>query len=213
MSSRARLILAIAGVLVVCVAFYFLFVRARQGELNEVRDEIAAEESRTVQLRSELARLQDLQDRAPELQAELAELRELVPQNHETANLIFQVKDAADDAGVDFVEIIPELPKAPPEGAPLAQVRMTIGGEGGYFALQDFIRRLYDLDRALRIDLMTMGAIEDPEATSTGIDLTMTVRIFYELPAATGTATEGGTTTTPTTTTTPAPEPAPATTP
>ena len=213
MTARTRLILAIVGVLVVCVAFYFVFVRARQNELKTVNQEIADENSRTVQLQSELARLQDLQDRAPELQAELAEIREQVPQNHETASFIFEVEEAADAAGVEFVQITPELPKAPPEGAPLAEVRIVVGGDGGYFALQDFVRRLYNLDRAVRIDLLTMAGVEDQETRDTTIDMDLTLRIFHELPAATGTATAGGTTAAPAPGTTPAPAPAPATTP
>lgn len=210
MSARARLILAIAGVVVICVAFFFLFVRARQNELSSINEEIAVEQNRTVQLQSELARLKELQSRAPELQAELAEIRQLVPQRDEVANFIFLVNQVADESGVDFVEIIPELPKPPPEGAPLAEVRLQIASEGGYFSLQDFVRRLYSLDRALRIDLFNMTAEEDTGTGTTGsgfkVNLLVTARIFFELPAATGTATTT-TGTAPATTTTPAPAP------
>jgi Tfp pilus assembly protein PilO len=216
MSTRARLILAIAAVLVVCVAFFFLFVRARMTELNTVREEIAAEEARTLQLQSELARLQDLRERAPELEAELAEIRQLVPQNHEVANFIFQVEEAAQASGVSFLEIGPELPKAPPEGAPLAEVRLLINAQGGYFSLQDFVRRLYSLDRAVRIDLFTLaGSSAEGGETGTStagfeIGLNITARMFFELPegAATGTTTAPGTTapgTVPVTTPAPAP--------
>ncbi|MGH2806717.1 MAG: type 4a pilus biogenesis protein PilO [Actinomycetota bacterium] len=212
MSTRARLILAIAAVVVLCVAFFFLFVRARMNELNTVREEIAAEENRTIQLQSELARLQDLQERAPELQAELAEIRQLVPQNHEVANFLFQIEDASNAAGVDFITITPELPKAPPEGAALAEVRLQIDASGGYFSLQDFVRRLYNLDRAVRIDLVTLtGSAEETgtgEAAGTTISLSITARMFFELPAAPGTAAPG-TTTPPAPGTTPAPTTAP----
>lgn len=188
MSQRSRLILAIVGAVLLCLAIYFLLVRSRQGELQTVNQSIEAEEARTAQLQVELARLRDLQKRAPELQAELDEFRSLVPSNHETANLIYLIDQAAKESGVRFANITPELPKAPPEGAPLAEVRMAIGGEGGYFAIQDFIRRLYDLDRALRIDNLTMAATEDAE-TGTSIQLTLTARVFFDLPAATGAAT------------------------
>jgi Tfp pilus assembly protein PilO len=207
MSTRARLILAIAAALVVCVAFFFLFVRARQNELATVNEEIAAEETRTIQLRSELARLQDLQERAPELEAELAEIRQLVPQQHDIASFVFQIEEAAQSSGVAFVNIDPEIPKAPPEGAPLAEVRLVIQADGGYFALQDFVRRLYSLDRAVRIDLFNMVGQEDTSTEGPAgfsIDLDITARMFFELPesAATGTTTPG---TAPETAPTPAP--------
>jgi Tfp pilus assembly protein PilO len=207
------LILVIAAVLVLCAAFFFLFVRARMNELDTVRAEITAEENRTLQLQTELARLQDLKERAPELEAELAEIRQLVPQQHEVANFLFLVEEASNASGVDFVDIIPELPKAPPEGASLAEVRLQIRAQGGYFALQDFVRRVYALDRAVRIDVFALTAGSDTAATDTAgftIDLSITARMFFELPAAPGTATTGTTgTTVPPTTTTPAPTAAP----
>jgi Tfp pilus assembly protein PilO len=207
MSQRARLILVIVAGVLLCIAVYFLLVRSRQGELNELNDEIATETNRTAQLQAELDRLRDLQRRAPELQAELDRFRGLVPADHEIANLIVLIDEAAKESGVGFVDITPELPKAPPEGAALAEVRMTIGGTGGYFALQDFVRRLYDLDRALRIDNITMAGTEE-EAGGTSIDMTVTARVFFDVPAATGAATGA-----PPNTTAPAATPAPATTP
>ena len=203
MSVRARMIFTAVASVLVLVAFFFLFIKPRQSELGKVREEVEQEEARTVSLRSELRRLQALQENAPELEAELARFRELVPRNHEVPNFIFLVQEAADEAGVDFVNITPELPKTPPEGAPVAEVRATIGAGGGYFSVQDFLRRLYDLDRALRVDSVTMAG-EEEETGATTLTLDMVSRIFFEPPGgvagvatgtATGTATE--TTTTP----------------
>lgn len=189
MNQRARLILAIVGAVLLCLAVYFLLVRTRQGELNTVNESIAAEQARTTALQVELARLRDLQKQAPELQAQLDRFRALVPGNHEIPNLIYLIDEAADESGVDFATITPELPKPPLEAAPLAEVRMTIGGEGGYFAIQDFIRRLYNLDRALRIDNLTMSSTEGATAADTTIQLTATARVFFDLPGAPGAAT------------------------
>lgn len=209
MRERARLIIAGAGVFVLLLLSYLLVIGPKRSELSEVRDQVAAKETEVAGLESQLRRLQELQENAGELEAELADIRELVPQKHEVANFIFLVQEAADESGVDFVNITPELPKPPPEGAPLAEVRVNIGAGGGYFAVQDFLRRLYELDRALRIDLLTLGggqgAQEDEGETVLSVDLT--ARIFFELP---GTAT---TTTTTTTTTAPAGTPAPTPTP
>ena len=209
MTPRTRMILVGVGAALVCLLFYFFFIRGRQSDLQAVRDQVAAERSKTIELQAELARLEELQDQAPQLQAELAEIRQLVPRNHEVPNFIFLVQDAANEAGVDFVQITPELPDIPPEGAALAEVRATIGAGGGYFAIQDFVRRLYNLDRAVRIDNLTMsgGAAEgEDQAGPTTVTFTGVARIFFETPAApapaTGTAPAG---TAPATTTTPAP--------
>lgn len=184
MNPRTRLILSVLGVLVILVAFFFLFIRPRQQELTRVEDEIVAEEDRTEQLEAELARLQDLQANAPELQAELATIRGFVPRDDEVPNFIFLVQDSANTAGVDFVQITPELPKPPPEGAALAEIRVQIGAGGGYFAVQDFIRRLHALDRALRIDNLALDGTEDATTGETRLTLNATARIFFETPAA-----------------------------
>jgi len=206
MSQRARLIVAVVAGLLLCIAVYFLLVRNRQGELNQLNESIAAEQSRTAGLEVELQRLQELQERAPELQLQLDQFRQLVPPKDEVPALIFMIEQAAEDSGIDFVNITPELPKPPPEGAPLAEVRMALGADGGYFALQDFVRRLYALDRALRIDNLTLAGTEGEEGEGTLINMTMTARVFYEVQGATGAVTGAPpNTTAPTDTTAPAP--------
>lgn len=207
MRPRGQLILAAAGVVVVLLVVFLMLIKPRQSALGEVRAQVQTEQDRTQQLQTEVDRLQALQRNAPQLEATLARIRELVPRNNDVANFIFEVQNAAARAGVGFVQITPELPEQPPEGAPLAEVRATIGAKGGYFAVQDFVRRLYDLDRAVRIDTVTMTGVEDDQqaAEDGRIDVVMAVRVFFELPEGVAAASA----TTPTTTTTPAPEPAP----
>lgn len=197
MSQRAKMILAGVGCALVALLFFFFFIRPRQAELGRLDQAIQKEEARTQQLQAELQRLEALRDAAPELQARLQELRAFVPRQNEVPNFIFQVQEAADAAGVDFVQITPEPPKPPPEGAALAEIRVQINADGGYFSIQDFIRRLYSLDRAVRIDLFSLSGEEDTETGELTVSLQSTARIFFDLPA-------GGATTTTTTEQTPA---------
>jgi len=178
MHARTRLIItSVVAVLAILLA-YFLLIRPRQAELTDVQAQVETEENLEFQLRQQLERLQALQQNAPELQAELDRIRDLVPQEHEVPNFIFQVNAAAAASGVELIQLTPELPKSPPEGAQHAEVRITLGGKGGYFAIQDFVRRLYSLDRALRIDILELIAQE----TEPGITMTATARIFFEVP-------------------------------
>lgn len=181
MSGRTRMILAIVGVLAVSALTYFLFVNPQRGELADVNSQIEAEEARSASLNAELQRLKQLQENEPALRADLEQIRSYVPLRPELANFIFQVQDAANAAGLDFVQITPDLPRQPPEGATLAQVRATIGANGGYFALQDFLRRLYNMDRALRVDTVDIG-VQTSETTGARLTMTIASRIFYELP-------------------------------
>jgi Tfp pilus assembly protein PilO len=175
---RTRLILASVGAVLVVLLAFLLMIRPTQNELADVQAQVETEENLTIQLRGQLARLQELQRNAPRLQAELDRIRDLVPQDHETPNFIFQVTAAAAASGVEVMQLTPELPKQPPEGAQLAEVRIVIGGRGGYFAIQDFVRRLYDLDRALRIDIFDLTRDEVTDS----VMMTATARIFFESP-------------------------------
>jgi Tfp pilus assembly protein PilO len=195
-SARGKFILAIVASVLVSVAFYFLFVTARKGQLAEVRVKVDDAKSETVELTATLDRLQGLQANAAKFEARLAEIRDLVPRDDQVPNFIFQVQDEANRSGVGFVEITPELPKPPPEGAAVAEVRVAIRAAGGYFAIQDFARRLYDLDRALRIDNLIMTADEPEDGSPVKIDLQATARIFFELPAGAAAATSTSTETT-----------------
>ena len=203
MRGRAQIILTSIAVLIVWLLTFFLLVNPQRSDLSEVNAQIEAERARTGELQIELSRLQDLQANAPQLEAELEEIRGFVPLRPELSNFIFQVDDAAKAAGLDFIQITPELPRTPPEGAALAQVRATIGATGGYFALQDFLRRLYSLDRALRTDTMSI-AVASLEPFGTRLTMTIAARVFYELPEPpVAVAPIGGATPTPTPTPTP----------
>jgi Tfp pilus assembly protein PilO len=213
-------ILAAVAAFVVCVLFFVLFIRPKQSELSRVNDEIATAQNENQSLSLELDRLKQLQENAPELNATLEQIRGFVPKEAEVPNFIFQVQEAANLADVGFVQITPELPDAPPEGAPLAEIRVIINAQGGYFSIQDFVRRLYSLDRALRIDTVEMGTEISTETQGAGgtttsgtagleegeLDLSITARIFFELP-------EGGAAPAPGTTPAPGATPAPGTSP
>ena len=198
MRGRSRLILTIVGMLLLCLLAFFLFVKPQRSELAEVRAQIDTANAETLQLQAELERRQQLQENATQLEAQLTKIRRLVPVRAEVPNFIFQVQDAANAAGIDFVQITPELPKPPPEGATLAQVRMTIAAKGGYFSIQDFIRRLHALDRAVRID--NFGLVGEQVDGTVRLTMSSSARVFFELPdpAPVGAAVVPGATPTPT---------------
>lgn len=188
MSARTRLIVAGIVALLVCLIFYFFFIRPRSSELGRVTDEVESAQNETTSLQAQLTDLRNLRDNAAELNQELNDIRALVPKTYDIYNFLLQVQDAATASGVGLGQIDPEFPATPPEGATLAQIRVTLVARGGYFSLQDFIRRLQELDRALSMDGITLSIAEDEggegEAQTEGdILLQMATRIFFEVPA------------------------------
>lgn len=184
MSGRTRLILAGVAALLVVLLFYMFAIRPRNAELSDLKAQVEQENAKTAQLNLQLDHLRELQDNAPQAQAELTRIQQYVPKDANMENFIFQVNAAGAESGVIVTGITPTLPKAPPEGAAVAQVQVQIGARGGYFAIQDFIRRLYTLKRALRIDTLQLAAVLNEATGATLENLTISARIFYELPEA-----------------------------
>jgi len=187
MKQHKQIILGSVAIVLVMAMMFFFLVGPRRGQLKDTEAQVVAAESQTLVLETELARLESLQKQAPQLQAALDEISDLVPEDNRLSSFVFQVQQEADRSGLDFVSITPQLPKTPPEGAPLAEVKIDIGAKGSFFTIQDFIRRLTELDRAVRVDGFTM-AIVDEEGSGDVVELTASARIFFEQPAGTAAA-------------------------
>jgi len=195
MKKHKHVILGSVAVVLVMAMMFFFLVGPRRGKLAEAKERVAAAESQTVLLQSEVTRLESLEKQAPQLQAALDEISDLVPEDNRVSSFVFQVQQEANRSGLDFISITPQLPKAPPEGAPLAEVKIDIGAEGSYFTIQDFIRRLTELDRAVRLDGFSMTALEE-EGSDDKVELTASARIFFEQPKGAAAVAPGTETTT-----------------
>jgi len=196
MKQHKQVILGSVAIVLVMAMMFFFLVGPRRSQLKDTESQVVAAESQTVVLETELARLESLQKRAPQLQAALDDISDLVPQENRVSSFVFQVQQEANRSGLDFISITPQLPKTPPEGAPLAEVKIDIGAKGSFFTIQDFIRRLTELNRAVRVDGFTMATID--EAGEDRVELTASARIFFEQPAGTAAPTAPGETPVPT---------------
>jgi Tfp pilus assembly protein PilO len=187
-SARTRLIVAGVLAFIVCLVFFFVFIRPRNAELERVTNEVTAAKGEQDTLRDQLASLEALRKNAPELQAELNEIRELIPKRDDFYNFMLQMIDAADAAGVGLDQLDPEFPAPALEAPALAEITILIRAQGGYFGLQDFTRRVQELDRAVSISGSTLTTVEGEETEQGGASaegsvlLEMTVRVFFETP-------------------------------
>ena len=196
MKEHKKIILSSVGVVLVMALMFFFLISPRKGQLAEAREQVDAAEAETVVLETELTRLEGLKAQAPQLQAALDEIRDMVPDEDRVSSFVFQLQQEANKAGLEFVSITPQLPKPPPEGAPLAEVKIDIGARGTYFTIQDFIRRVTELDRAVRVDGFSMAAVEEEGSDEPLIELTASARVFFEQSVAgAGTQTAAGATT------------------
>lgn len=184
MRRGAPLIAALIALVVAALAF-FLLVWPKMREVRETQDELEAAQAEQLVLETELARLRQLRERAPELRARLAQLRREVPPVADLPGLITRLQRAADRSGVEFFSISPGTP-SPSAAGSAAIIPAEIQVVGGFFSVDEFLFRLEDMNRAAKVTsvAITAGGEEattgDETAPATTGETTLTVALSVE---------------------------------
>ena len=149
--NRQKTLLSILGaVLLVVLAFVFLF-RPQMTQADELRQDIEDTRAQQAQLRTQIAQLEDVRSRSPEIEALVAAANTIIP--HDDPALpaaVRQLQVAATDSGASLVSVSMTRPEVAesnndvpmPEG--LATIGTTVTVSGGYFQLVDFLRQIED---------------------------------------------------------------------
>ncbi len=225
MSMKKRFVsLALASALVTLGWFVFAF-RPAQSRLGALNDDVEMTRQEVATLQAKLENLLQLQRNAPEVRARADRMAKALPKDQpRVQDVILQIQDAANSAGIDFLTITPSIPAVPPEAAaaattpttpatgqgasapaptatpdpaaaaaaaaaraadPIAKLRsidMQIKAEGAFFEMENFVLRLEQLARAMRIDDLALTA--NDQGGGTRINGAMKVRIFMLAPQA-----------------------------
>ena len=170
---RRNVLILVMVLILIAVAYFFLVFQPQSRNIEEARLAAEAMEQREQELTLELRRLESLRDNAPELQAKLQRLDAAIPTNDpQLAQFILLVEEAANTSGIEWLSVAPGLPAAV-EGAPGAlEVSITMNVTGGYFQVQDFLVRLENLSRAVKISTISLGPEQLPTLT-VGMSMTM----------------------------------------
>lgn len=192
---RRNLIIFILTVVLLSVVYFFLVWRPQSGRISETKEQAEATEQEIEQAKLEIARLKALRDRAPELRQQAAKLDAALPGDPQLAQFILMVQDTANASGIDWLSISPSPPAAGQAPAPpdVLIVNISMSVTGGYFQVQDFLVRIENLTRAVRIDSMSLGA--GPKGLphlAAGLSMKMFVAAPVPAPVATPAATPAG---------------------
>ena len=149
--NRQKTLLSILGaVLLVVLAFMFL-LRPQMTEADEVRVEIEDTKAQQQQVQAQIAQLEDVRSRSPEIEALVTAADTVIP--HDDPALpaaVRQFQMAANESGASLVSVSTARPEVAesvtetpfPDG--LAAINTTMTVSGGYFQLVDFLRRIED---------------------------------------------------------------------
>lgn len=154
-SKRNRWAFGIASVLTLAGS-YFGLIKPENARLQEKRAQAEQAEATVAQLRSQLAHLKDLERQAADLQAQAVRLDEALPVETHLAKFILQIQDAANQAKLDWVSANPSPPAASGSAPGLMESSVTMTALGSYAAVQDFLARLENLARAVKISSVNL---------------------------------------------------------
>jgi len=169
---------AVAGALV----WYMALFSPGRAERRRLGAQVAAAERREGELLSSRVRLRGLEAGRGAQQAQLKRLQGLIPAQPDVAGFILGANDAAFRSKVDWVSVAPASPVPGPAGGP-SSIGVSIGVNGEFFALVDYLRRLEGLGRLVVVDSLQLS----PGAQAGGplrLSAILSARIFTTAGAA-----------------------------
>ncbi len=157
--------LAIAACVLLAAAFFFLAWQPKDDEQTALEDETAQLEREASSLRNEIAALEEIKANEVEIRATIAKIGEYVPEGPAQGEVMRQLQDAADAAGVTVESMqfgepqrVEEAPDTGEPGTVLASIDSSFNLEGEYFQIVDFMRRIeVDVPRAVLIRQLSLS--------------------------------------------------------
>ncbi|GGI07365.1 type 4a pilus biogenesis protein PilO [Egicoccus halophilus] len=182
MTRTQMVLMGLVGVLMIAL-YVVLLHQPRAAEIAQIRSDTVTAQDDQARLQAEIARLQQVRSRAPELEGELTAARAVVPDAAALPALVRQLETAADDAGVAVGTMTLGKPATEAPAAMVARLPVSLSVSGSFFQLVDYLRRLEDptlTPRGLRWDAVSVTTAEYPELTAT-----LTGRAFVDAAAVT----------------------------
>lgn len=173
---RRGLILGILGLFVITVAWWFLFMAPKSGEISDFNDQRDAAEIEQRTLESRRDELRALEAQEGDFLLGLSEVQASIPLNPDGAALIEDINDIVEDTGVELLSFSPSIP-APSALPGLTEIQMTITFEAPYFQVLSFLFALEDLERLVRVDQISITATVLEDGTNL-LSTTLTAAAF-----------------------------------
>ncbi len=180
------LIAAVLGLVVVLIAWNALFYGPAGKDLDEAKEQRDVAEREVDSLDARLKELRVDAENKPARLALKEELAAMIPELPQLESFIRAADDIRAETGVDWISVAPTEPTPSPTG--ISEIRMSIQLEGGFFQVQEYLKRLEDLSRLVVIDAIQISAgvqaDEDGGTPSLSgaptLSVTLTARMFTQ---------------------------------
>lgn len=175
---RRNVIIAILAAIAVGVLYFFFVFSPQTEKIDAAKADVQAAQDNVQRLRLELSRLQALQQDAPRLREEAAKLDAAVPNDPQLAAFILQVQEAANASGIEWLSVTPAPPAAAnPAQQGVQEVNVSMSVEGGYFQVQDFLVRIENLTRAVKVGTVSLASQGEGTGSPT-LSASLTMKMF-----------------------------------
>lgn len=148
-------LLIFAGLTIATLVLFVYFAWTPQSnQLARIGKERVAEEQKIEAARATLAKLERTKRNAPKTEAKIVKIGRKMPSEPELPSLIVQLQNIANDAGISIIRFSPSEPKAL---SGYGQLDVSIEYQGTYQSIDDFLYRLENSPRAMRVDNFNIG--------------------------------------------------------
>jgi len=165
LSTRNQFIIAAVVLLLVAVLVVMLGIMPAFKKSTSLAAELATADTQLQSTQAILARRESAKSRVAANDVALMDVSNSVPESPDLPGVIIELQDAANSAGVDFVQITPGAPVIN-AGESFETVPLTVVVHGDWADIIEFLRGVDGLTRGTRV---AAGAISRVEAAA-GID-------------------------------------------
>jgi len=159
LAPRDQIILAVVVAVLILLGFGILVVRPQFSRIAELRAQQQEEQKKKQNAVATLQRLQEAKKEAAETESKLIEIGKSMPEDPQIASLLVEIQDTANEAGIDFVSIKPDELQ---QQKGYTKIPLKIHITGSFFDLVDFLYRLKDLKREIRVDKIAISGTDWP---------------------------------------------------
>lgn len=191
MTTRRVYIFLLIGLVLITLAWWFLFMAPKNRAIGEANDEIDAILTERTFLEDRRDELQRLRENEGAYQLGILELENSIPTFPDEAALIELIHDHADASGVMLFSLNPVPPSVVAGIDGLQQINMSMTIEGQYFEVLAFLAALEAEERLIRVDSVSLSSSLDPDTGRNLLNVSLNGTAFSKLGLATATVSSG----------------------
>lgn len=170
LTTKQQIIALVAVLVLLLLAFYMLAWSPQKAALDDLYKQRAEAEKSLDAAKNTLIMMGQVKKNMAEAEVTLIKITNKIPAEPSLPALIVELQAIANDAGVDLQTLSPATPVSQGE---YSEIQINASITGSYSALIDFLRRIENASRALKVSQIDVKVVSYPD-----LGLSLTVSAF-----------------------------------